>query len=110
VKSTADLILLEPIDQHIEKGGVQRLFVSRHRAVRLMVASSTSRGFVRPARGHDSLMVSVWSCAVDNIYFSLTEAFNRHFRNVALASGQAVVFYRIALASHPPLWRLSRSR
>jgi hypothetical protein len=46
---------------------------------------------------------------VENIYFSLTEAFNRHLRNVALASGQAVVFYRIAIMSKDGDWIIRES-
>ena len=41
---------------------------------------------------------------MENIYFTLTEAFNRNGRNVALASGQAVVFYRIAIMSKDGDW------
>jgi hypothetical protein len=39
-----------------------------------------------------------------NIYFELTEAFNATAPNVALASGQAVVFYRIAIMSKDGDW------
>lgn len=39
-----------------------------------------------------------------NIYFELTEAFNRDQPTVALASGQAVVFYRIAIMSKDGDW------
>ena len=42
--------------------------------------------------------------AVHNIYFELTEAFNAHGPTVALASGQAVVFYRIAIMSKDGDW------
>jgi hypothetical protein len=41
---------------------------------------------------------------VENIYFALTEAFNRDAPTVALASGQAVVFYRIAVMSKDGDW------
>jgi len=41
---------------------------------------------------------------VENIYFTLTEAFNREAPTVALASGQAVVFYRIAIMSKDGDW------
>lgn len=41
---------------------------------------------------------------MENIYFTLTEAFNRNGPNVALASGQAVVFYRIAIMSKDGDW------
>lgn len=41
---------------------------------------------------------------VPNIYFELTEAFNRGGPIVALASGQAVVFYRIAIMSKDGDW------
>ena len=34
-----------------------------------------------------------------NVYFELTEAFNADGPTVALASGQAVVFYRVAIMS-----------
>lgn len=34
-----------------------------------------------------------------NIYFQLTGEFNASGRNVLLASGQAVVFYRLAIMS-----------
>ena len=36
-----------------------------------------------------------------NIYFELTEAFNAKEPVVALASGQAVVYYRIAINLRP---------
>jgi len=39
-----------------------------------------------------------------NIYFELTEAFNARAPNVALASGQAVVYYRIAIMSKDGDW------
>ena len=39
-----------------------------------------------------------------NIYFELTEAFNAKAPNVALASGQAVVYYRIAIMSKDGDW------
>ena len=41
---------------------------------------------------------------MENIYFTLTEAFNREAPTVALASGQAVVFYRIAIMSKDGDW------
>lgn len=41
---------------------------------------------------------------VENIYFALTEAFNRDAPTVALASGQAVVFYRVAIMSKDGDW------
>jgi hypothetical protein len=41
---------------------------------------------------------------VENIYFALTETFNREAPTVALASGQAVVFYRIAIMSKDGDW------
>ncbi|MBI2188575.1 MAG: hypothetical protein HYU37_15865 [Acidobacteria bacterium] len=41
---------------------------------------------------------------MENIYFALTEAFNREAPTVALASGQAVVFYRIAIMSKDGDW------
>ncbi|MGE3843201.1 MAG: hypothetical protein AB7I50_16640 [Vicinamibacterales bacterium] len=41
---------------------------------------------------------------MENIYFALTEAFNRGQPTVALASGQAVVFYRIAIMSKDGDW------
>jgi len=41
---------------------------------------------------------------VENIYFALTEAFNQDAPTVALASGQAVVFYRIAIMSKDGDW------
>ena len=46
----------------------------------------------------------VYSLPVENIYFALTEAFNREAPTVALASGQAVVFYRIAIMSKDGDW------
>jgi hypothetical protein len=46
---------------------------------------------------------------VENIYFALTEAFNRDGINVALASGQAVVFYRIAIMSKDGDWIIRES-
>jgi hypothetical protein len=39
-----------------------------------------------------------------NIYFELTDAFNANALNVALASGQAVVYYRIAIMSKDGDW------
>jgi hypothetical protein len=39
-----------------------------------------------------------------NIYFELTEAFDTGAPNVALASGQAVVYYRIAIMSKDGDW------
>ena len=45
------------------------------------------------------IMRTVYCEALQNIYFELTEAFNAHGPTVALASGQAVVFYRIAIMS-----------
>jgi hypothetical protein len=41
---------------------------------------------------------------VPNIYFELTEAFNAKGPVVALASGQAVVFYRVAIMSKDGDW------
>jgi hypothetical protein len=41
---------------------------------------------------------------VGNIYFELTEAFNAKERLVALASGQAVVYYRVAIMSKDGDW------
>jgi predicted regulator of Ras-like GTPase activity (Roadblock/LC7/MglB family) len=41
---------------------------------------------------------------VSNIYFALTEAFNATERVVALASGQAVVYYRVAIMSKDGDW------
>jgi hypothetical protein len=39
-----------------------------------------------------------------NVYFELTEAFNADGPNVALASGQAVVYYRVAIMSKDGDW------
>jgi hypothetical protein len=39
-----------------------------------------------------------------NIYFELTEAFNTGAPNMALASGQAVVYYRTAIMSKDGDW------
>jgi hypothetical protein len=39
-----------------------------------------------------------------NIYFELTEAFNATASNVVLASGQAVVYYRVAIMSKDGDW------
>jgi hypothetical protein len=39
-----------------------------------------------------------------NVYFALTEAFNAHAPVVALASGQAVVYYRVAIMSKDGDW------
>ena len=39
-----------------------------------------------------------------NIYFDLTEAFNARQVTVALASGQAVVYYRVAIMSKDGDW------
>jgi hypothetical protein len=41
---------------------------------------------------------------VENVYFALTEAFNRDAPTVALASGQAVVFYRVTIMSKDGDW------
>jgi hypothetical protein len=46
---------------------------------------------------------------VENIYFELTEAFNADAPTVALASGQAVVFYRIAIMSKDGDWIIRES-
>lgn len=46
---------------------------------------------------------------MDNIYFELTEAFNADAPTVALASGQAVVFYRIAIMSKDGDWIIRES-
>ena len=46
---------------------------------------------------------------MENIYFALTEAFNRDAPTVALASGQAVVFYRIAIMSKDGDWVIRES-
>ncbi|MGH9255927.1 MAG: hypothetical protein ACRD3C_15320 [Vicinamibacterales bacterium] len=47
---------------------------------------------------------TVYSPRLENIYFALTEAFNSAAPTVALASGQAVVFYRIAIMSKDGDW------
>ena len=39
-----------------------------------------------------------------NIYFELTEAFNAHETTAVLASGQAVVYYRVAIMSKDGDW------
>lgn len=57
---------------------------------------------VRPA-SHDILRC-VNQGPARNIYFELTEAFNARAPNVALASGQAVVYYRIAIMSKDGDW------
>lgn len=44
-----------------------------------------------------------------NIYFELTEIFNREEPTVALASGQAVVYYRIAMMSKDGDWVIRES-
>jgi hypothetical protein len=46
---------------------------------------------------------------VENVYFALTEAFNRDAPTVLLASGQAVVFYRIAIMSKDGDWVIRES-
>jgi hypothetical protein len=46
---------------------------------------------------------------VENIYFALTEAFNRGGPAVALASGQAVAYYRIAIMSKDGDWIVRES-
>ncbi len=45
-----------------------------------------------------------YTAPVSNIYFELTEAFNARQRVVALASGQAVVYYRVAIMSKDGDW------
>lgn len=50
------------------------------------------------------ITTTVYCGTVNNIYFELTEAFNAHGPTVALASGQAVVFYRIAIMSKDGDW------
>jgi hypothetical protein len=45
-----------------------------------------------------------------NIYFELTEAFNATGPTVALASGQAVVYYRIAIMSKDGDWIIRETR
>ena len=47
--------------------------------------------------------------AVVNVYLDLTEAFNAHGPTAALASGQAVVFYRIAIMSKDGDWIIRES-
>ncbi len=42
----------------------------------------------------------------DNFYFELTEAFNAAGRIAVLASGQAVVYYRLAMMSKDGDWIL----
>jgi hypothetical protein len=44
-----------------------------------------------------------------NVYFELTEAFNEAEPTAALASGQAVVFYRIAIMSKDGDWVIRES-
>lgn len=44
-----------------------------------------------------------------NVYFELTEAFNEHQPIAALASGQAVVFYQIAIMSKDGDWVIRES-
>lgn len=46
---------------------------------------------------------------VTNVYFELTEAFNASAPTVALASGQAVVFYRVAIMSKDGDWVIRES-
>jgi len=46
---------------------------------------------------------------VGNVYFELTEVFNEHQPIVALASGQAVVFYRVAIMSKDGDWVIRES-
>lgn len=46
----------------------------------------------------------IYSTQMANVYFELTAAFNRHQPTVALASGQAVVFYRLAIMSKDGDW------
>jgi hypothetical protein len=53
--------------------------------------------------------VGQYARRVKNIYFALTEAFNRDGPIVALASGQAVVFYRIAIMSKDGDWVIRES-
>lgn len=48
--------------------------------------------------------------ALRNIYFELTEAFNSEGRIVLLASGQAVVFYQLAIMSKDGDWILREDR
>lgn len=60
-------------------------------------------GDVSRAR-HEAAPRPVYSLRVENIYFALTEAFNKEGPTVALASGQAVVFYRIAIMSKDGDW------
>jgi hypothetical protein len=45
-----------------------------------------------------------------NIYFALTEAFNATVPTVALASGQAVVYYRVAIMSKDGDWIIRETR
>ena len=45
-----------------------------------------------------------------NIYFELTEAFNATAPTVALASGQAVVYYRVAIMSKDGDWIICETR
>src|SRR5439155_15045948 len=59
-----------------------------------------------PRRGalRDETRQRAYTGRVPNIYFELTRAFNAGGHNVVLASGQAVVFYRIAIMSKDGDW------
>jgi hypothetical protein len=50
------------------------------------------------------LATTIYYGTVANVYFDLTEAFNRLGPIVALASGQAVVYYQIAIMSKDGDW------
>ena len=55
------------------------------------------------------IRTTLYSPSVANIYFELTEAFNEHQPIALLASGQAVVFYRIAIMSKDGDWVIRES-
>jgi hypothetical protein len=69
-------------------------------AVPLFPFSSSARSSVRGA----GILPPVSEAAPRNIYFQLTEAFNATTTNVALASGPAVVYYRVAIMSKDGDW------
>lgn len=52
----------------------------------------------------DGILRRVAGAPARNIYFELTEAFNAAVPNVVLASGQAVVYYRVAIMSKDGDW------
>lgn len=59
---------------------------------------------VRIGRSRRGCGASLYSRHVPNVYFELTREFNRHEPVAVLSSGQAVVYYRLAIMSKDGDW------